>query len=159
MIQKTAAQIRKAKAAHIAKLDRRRRRKIKGIWPVVDEAYKAWIRSLPCVVCYEYAGRVAFKHMIRMKFMDYALAILEENFRDVFMNRGGLTQCAHIGEVRGLGQRCSDRETGPLCGTHHDRGQPEGHHDMGVNFWDYHGIDREELIQSLNKAWEGHLPA
>lgn len=82
-----------------------------------DRPYKAFIASLPCVVCGAWPVEVA-----------------------------------HIG-LRGLMQKCSDRETIPLCLKHHAHGQPESHHTLGRYFWAHHGIDRPELLARLQAAY------
>lgn len=53
------------------------------------------------------------------------------------------TEAAHVGS-RGVGQKCSDYETIPLCSYHHRTG-PEAHHVIGKAFWEHHGIDRDAL--------------
>jgi len=62
------------------------------------------------------------------------------------------TEAAHVGE-RGLGQKCSDRETIPLCAAHHRTG-PESHHVLGKKFWQHHGLDRDEIVAELNRLYE-----
>lgn len=62
-----------------------------------------------------------------------------------------MTEVAHVGE-RGLGQKCSDRETVPLCAEHHRTG-PHAHHVLGKNFWDCHGLDRDAIIAKLNEQY------
>jgi len=63
-----------------------------------------------------------------------------------------LVEAAHVG-VRGFGIRCSDRETIPLCPGHH-RTRRDAHHVLGKQFWEYHGVDRWELIQRYNSAYD-----
>ena len=67
----------------------------------------------------------------------------------------GATEAAHIGQ-RGFAQKSSDRETIPLCGRHHRWGK-DAHHVLGKHFFERHGLNREELIRSLNAAYE-HNP-
>jgi hypothetical protein len=52
-----------------------------------------------------------------------------------------------------MSQKCSDRETIPLCAKHHREG-PESHHKLGKKFWEYHGLDRDALIKQLNEEYE-----
>lgn len=61
-------------------------------------------------------------------------------------------EVAHVGK-RGLGQKCSDLETLPLCANHHREG-PEAIHTLGKKFWDYHEIDREEMISKYQRMCE-----
>ena len=93
-----------------------------------DQEYMEFVRGLPCAVC------SLFTSDIRWGLGIYA------------------TECAHVGE-RGLGQKSSDRETIPLCATHHRTG-PESHHVLGKRFWDVHGINRDEVIAELQKRYE-----
>lgn len=60
-------------------------------------------------------------------------------------------EAAHVG-ARGLGQKCSDYETLPLCGNHHVQG-PESHHVLGKNFFGHWGLDRNALIEKLNRQY------
>ena len=62
------------------------------------------------------------------------------------------TEAAHIGE-RGLGHKCSDRETIPLCAEHHRTG-PESHHVLGKSFWKHHGLNKDALVKELNRFYE-----
>ncbi len=61
------------------------------------------------------------------------------------------SEAAHLG-VRAFAQKCSDRETGPLCAWDHRLG-PESHHALGRMFWQHHGIDRARLIRELNESY------
>jgi hypothetical protein len=93
----------------------------KGV--VVDAAYRAFIRTLPCVCC----GSRRY------------------------------IECAHVGS-RGLGQKCSDYETLPLCPAHHVQG-PESHHALGKRFWVVWGLDRHALIARFNQEFENRTRA
>jgi hypothetical protein len=90
----------------------------------IDKPYLDFIRSLCCVVC-----------QIRQ--------CIEWSSR---------TEAAHVG-VRGLGQKCSDRETIPLCPAHH-RLDRDSCHRLGKRFWQHHGLDREALIAAFNQRYE-----
>lgn len=61
-------------------------------------------------------------------------------------------EAAHIGE-RGLGRKCPDRQTIPLCPFHHRTG-PTSHHALGRRFWMRWNIDRYELIRTYNAKFE-----
>ncbi len=61
-------------------------------------------------------------------------------------------EAAHVGD-RGLGQKCSDRETIPLCQWHHRIGT-KSHHALGKRFWVAWDLDRDMLIQQYNAAYE-----
>lgn len=91
---------------------------------LIDIPYRKFIRSLGCVICRD----------------------------SVPVNvQSSVTECAHIGE-RGLGQKCSDRETAPFCAWHHRIG-PESHHRLGKGFWTHHNIDKDNLIASLQALY------
>lgn len=111
------------------KSERRRWKRIKGIAPARDRVYREWIASLLCVAC-------------------------EANpFRRTRGIQLTETQCAHVGPTRGIGQKCSDYETIPLCRYHHERGYKFSHHTLGKRFWAHHGIDRDAIIAALNQAY------
>jgi hypothetical protein len=58
-------------------------------------------------------------------------------------------EAAHLG-IRPFGQKCSDRDTGPLCAWDHRIG-PHSHHRLGTRFWEHYGLDRATLIHDLNQ--------
>lgn len=60
---------------------------------------------------------------------------------------------AHHAGVRGLGQKADDRTAIPLCAHHHRTGRDSAHV-RGKRFWNYHGIDRGNLIAGLNHEFE-----
>jgi hypothetical protein len=90
---------------------------------VIDGRYMEFIRSFPCFVCVMLRHRQATR-----------------------------TEAAHVGQ-RGLSQKCSDRETLPLCGTHHRTGE-HSHHRMGKKFWTFWGISRIDLIAKYQQQYE-----
>lgn len=105
-----------------------------------DEKYKAWIRSLACAVCAIPRGRIwsgPFGNPVKTPFT------LEQTTR---------TEAAHVGP-RGLGQKCSDRQTLPLCAQHHRTGK-DSHHTLQKHFWSHHNLDRDALIAELNTKYE-----
>ena len=65
----------------------------------------------------------------------------------------GAVEAAHVGD-RGLGQKCRDQETIPLCGYHHRTG-PDSQHVMGNRFWDHHGINRADLWDLYQGIYQG----
>lgn len=100
----------------------------------IDPAYLEWIRTLPCVVCQRREhGTGRFLPVLQL----------------------GPTESAHIVD-RGLGQKCPDRETIPLCVAHHRTGR-HAHHKLGKRFWQHHGIDRDALLVELNTRYELEL--
>lgn len=104
--------------------------------PLRDPAYLRWIRTLRCYLCARSDAQMidAFKRM--------GLPFLQRE----------PTEAAHVGQ-RGIGQKCSDRETIPLCAHHHRTG-PHSHHRLGKNFWEHHGLNRDELIRELHQVYE-----
>ena len=89
----------------------------------IDEAYKAFIRSLPCLIC----GMLRCRQTTK-------------------------TEAAHVGQ-RGLAQKCSDRETIPLCALHHREGE-HAHHRMGKKFWIHWNLERSEVILRYQRMFE-----
>lgn len=122
-------------------IPRRRSKSRRG--PPRDRKYLAWIRSQPCFLCAAY----------------YVDAI--ERFNKIELSyvveQGGVTEAAHVGR-RGLGQKCSDRETLPLCGEMHHRLGPLSHHVLGKRFWKTHNLDRDSLIVEFNRRFDLENP-
>jgi len=133
MIQRKKPNERKVATNSRIKRERRKLRSAKGTYPARDPKYLAWIRTLPCVCC-DPPGVLA----------------------ELFPGRGipdqYPTEVAHVGD-RGLGQKCSDLQTIPLCAYHHRTG-PESHHRLGNRFWSKWGINKEELIANLNQRYQ-----
>ena len=92
-----------------------------------DPQYLAWIRMNSCAVCWQWKLRPARDRNI---------------------------EAAHVGK-RGLGQKCSDRETIPLCIWHHRTG-PHSHHALGKRFWNFWKLDRIETIRKYQEKWRRH---
>ncbi len=104
---------------------------------ILCPAYRAWIRAKPCYICY-------------LQVYGYFGA---GEIGAVFGRQATRTEVAHIGE-RGLGQKCSDRQTMPLCNEHHQSGKDAHHGPIGRGFWAHHGLDRDAVIRQLNEAYE-----
>lgn len=98
------------------------------------KTYMAWIKTLGCVVCRLKERRASTRDVHFYAFQE------------------GVTEAAHVGN-RGLMQKCSDRETIPLCAEHHRTGK-DSHHVLGRKFWAHHGLDRDALIKELNTRFE-----
>lgn len=90
---------------------------------VYDPQYLDFIRRLQCVVCSQ--GEIRLTTFP--------------------------SEAAHVGE-RGLGQKCSDRETVPLCARHHRSGN-DSQHSMGARFWSHFELDKDALIARLNDLY------
>ena len=128
-------------AASIAKrgkpIPRKRAKPRRG--PVVDRLYCDFVRCFGCIAC--------TRGLLIGQCDSWDGTDLNSHFQR------SLTECAHVGR-RGLSQRCSDRETLPLCrGEHHQHG-PESHHVLGKRFWTFHALDRRALIAELNRLYE-----
>ena len=61
-------------------------------------------------------------------------------------------EAAHVG-ARGLGQKCDDRETIPLCAFHHREGE-HAHHRIGKKFWIHWNLDRYGIIAMYQRAYD-----
>ena len=111
-----------------------------------DQAYLAWLHTLPCVCC----------ELLRMRLMEAGLAEADSKVQTA------PTEAAHVGE-RGMSQMCPDREAIPLCGVttymdgpasgHHREGPTSGHK-LQTKFWSYWGLDRNTLVETLNAKYE-----
>lgn len=109
---------------------------LKGRKPLHDPEYRRWIEGLPCAVC-------ALKYFVAPVTTRELVGFLVE------VEAERLSECAHVGPVRGMRQKCSDHETIPLCSLHHRTG-PDAQHQLQKGFWAHHNLNREELIKSLN---------
>lgn len=98
------------------------RRKTARRGRLIEPAYLIFVRSLGCIVC-----------------------------RDKGNLQETRTEAAHCGD-RGLGQKCSDRETIPLCAWHHRIG-PESQHVLGKGFWTHHGLEKDKLFAQLQAVF------
>lgn len=112
---------------------------------VSDPAYRNFIGSMPCRVCYE--------ELYRWADGDLTLGDLRELSHTVYGRQKSRTEVAHVGD-RGRGQKCPDSQAIPLCGIEHHREGPKSHHVLGKGFWAHHGLDREAVIRQLNEAYE-----
>lgn len=115
-------------------------RKLRSLWariknrkPARDEDYLQWLRMQPCAVpdCTS----------ARRKWSSW-----QDCMSDV-------VEAAHVGAIRGLRQKCSDREAIPICAYHHRTG-PHSHHVLGKEFWLFWQLDREKTIAKYNALYE-----
>ncbi len=115
------------------KRERQRHARISGRQPERDPRYLAFIRRQACILCDD--------AMEKRTFID-GIPYRQETH----------TEAAHVGE-RGLRQKCSDRETIPLCVRHHRTGK-DSHHVLGKRFWSHHEMNRDAVIAGYNKLYE-----
>ncbi len=101
---------------------------------VLNPAFLLFVREFGCYICYQRFTRDAQDHP-RWYF----------GFQDT------PTEAAHVGK-RGLGQKCNDDETLPLCAWHHRTGQQSAHV-MGSKFWNHHMLDRDKLIAEMQRRF------
>lgn len=140
MIELTESQQRRKASARIFKAIRRTWAKLKGTRPARDAEYLAWLRTQSCAIaeCTSWGDQRAGFARIP--------PVTESLDRSVI-------EAAHVGAIRGLGQKCSDREAIPLCAYHHRTG-PIAHHVLGKEFWPYWKMNREETIEMYNQLFE-----
>lgn len=119
------------KPAYPQRIPVNRRRLTPRRGPVIDPKYRAFVRTFACVVC-----------------SHGALVLYVDSDR----NQQSSTECCHVG-LRGLGQRCSDIESLPLCAfAHHTRGVWSVH-TLGKRFWSHHGLSRGSLLAELQDLY------
>lgn len=107
----------------------------------VDENYKAWIRTLPCICC---VGWTRFEAHV----MDMRSAAPFAHVR-----QASRTEAAHVGDHAAY-RLASDRTCIPLCAIEHHREGPDSHHKLSRKFWAAHGLDRNTVIAFLNQHYE-----
>jgi hypothetical protein len=120
-------------------MKKRPRRKKPGDNP----AYRTWIRSLICVICY----RDAYVSGVMFEALSAGMVFYPD--RSI---QPHITECAHVGD-RGFGQKCPDNETVPLCSIGHHREGSDSSHRLGKSFWTYHRLDRDDLIRKLQETF------
>lgn len=99
---------------------------------ILNPAFLMFVRSFACVVCAN--GKL------------FSAADGESYARGIFQESP--TEAAHVGK-RGLGQKCDDIESLPLCGEEHHRLGPRSAHVLGRSFWSHHILDRDKLVAEL----------
>jgi hypothetical protein len=98
--------------------------------PPRDKKYRAWIRTLPCAICYP-AGLRQRSH----------------------------TEAAHTHDgSQGMSQKSSDYSVIPLCGLGHHQFGPESYHVLGEKeFERRHGINCRALAAELRTFYREHV--
>lgn len=122
-----------------------------------DRAYLGWIASLSCVVCDSLVFCGECGHAQSKPRDPFCVACDADlrPFRQQFFR--AQAEVAHVGD-RGLMQKCSDRETIPLCAEHHRTGK-DAHHVLGKRFWAHHGLDRDALVAELQRRYDAEVAA
>ena len=117
-----------------------------------NEEYLDWLRTWPCFVTVRKTYPESTDTTLR-------LVSMADEIRQYGMDsysQSSPTESAHVGP-RGLGMRCPDREAMPLCTVYHEHatagGGPESHHTLGKQFWEFHGIDRDEVLELLHRLY------
>ena len=100
-------------------------------------AFKAWVRSLCCIVCW-LAGSGEWEEFVAEPHFVYGRADVQTSD----------TEAHHAGD-HGYGRKASDWTCIPLCGFEHHREGKDAAHVLGKRFWKTHGIDRDGLIAAL----------
>jgi hypothetical protein len=101
--------------------------------PIVDEDFRRFVRTFACIVCAR------------------GLLIREVDGWQ-WRYQHSRTECAHVGR-RGVGQKCSDCESLPLCAFRHHSVGVYSHHTLGKRFWGFHGLDRHALITEMQRLY------
>lgn len=117
--------------------------------PGDDPKFLAFVRSLPCLICY----REVYEF-----FRSEPWALIEvieagELFRE------SRTEAAHLGlsaSRRGLSQKYPDNECGPLCADHHTR-LKTSHHAGTKTFWKIHNLDRDDSVRMIQELYREAL--
>jgi hypothetical protein len=111
---------------------------------VKDPQYREWVSLWPCLLCYPKNWELALR--------GESVKILRYIQRDYYQR----SECAHLGatnSVRGLSQKYSDLESGPLCTKHHREGK-ESHHAGTKTFWERNAwLDRDALFVFLRALY------
>lgn len=135
--------IRRRKNERANKRLRNKQAAISGRKPLRDPEYKAWIRTLPCVVCALW--EIPY-HQDQME------AIREfPNWKAYYQTSD--TEAAHSGP-HGISQKAPDSSCLPLCAEHH-RTEVDSYHSLGPKFFAHHGLkEREILVAGYNLAFK-----
>ena len=118
-----------------------------------NEEYLNWLRTWPCFVCLKqfYGYGQDFETLV---IHPIARSMVAEAYPSSF--QCGPTQAAHVGP-HGMGQRCPDSEAMPLGQKHHLHltagGGPESHHTLTGEFWEFHGLNRDEVFELLHRLY------
>ncbi len=121
------------------RIKQRRTKPRKGV--LKDPKYLAFIAQQPCFIC-----STTLERDRKRKTPAFCL------YPELWMYQVGRTEVAHVGD-RGLGQKCSDRETLPICERHHRTG-PLALHKLGKKFWTHFGIDKAAQLSYYQSLYE-----
>jgi hypothetical protein len=127
---------------------RRRRRSARS------PRYLAFVRKLPCLVCYrEFWGWWLNQGEAMQGWLVQTIEELPQGLQN------SPTEAAHIGmsdSCRGIAQQYPDAEAGPLCRGHH-REFKDAHHAGSRGWWrrTFEELDRDQLLSALVRVYEG----
>lgn len=113
------------------------KRKPRKKQPGDNPRYLAWIRTLPCLLCWA-RDKGGFEYgWVRLIRWAYG--------------QKSRTEPHHAGD-HGYAQLPPDRTAIPLCAEHHRTGK-DAAHVLGKNFWKHHNLDRDQIIRELNERY------
>jgi hypothetical protein len=123
-----------------------RRRPPKRKPGVDDPEYREYILGLPCAACWAAPYR-------RFASGEVSLRYVQLCAHGTTMGQQSRTELHHAGD-HAYGVRAPDRTGIPLCGEEHHREGEHSVHKMGLEFYPYHGLDRDILIRRLNEEFD-----
>ena len=115
----------------------------------VDRDFMAFVRWLPCFLCFRELYEFFDKE-------PWALVEMIANELIPEDRQKSPTEAAHLGlstSRRGISQKFPVRECGPLCNGHHQSFR-DAHHAGTKTFWERQGIDRDWIIGLVIRLWE-----
>lgn len=116
-----------------------------------DPAFRAWIVDLPCLICF--LGTY-------LRWLDGEMSLDElrgwaAEMQEQDRKQESKTEHAHVGDDKGMSQKCSDLDALPLCGfAHHREGPTSIHKNPRGQFFLIHGIDRDAFIAKFCEAYD-----
>lgn len=124
------------------------KRKARKRKPDDDAKYLAFVRGLPCLVCFplSWCNAISEGDCVFIPRLKVGL----------FAGQQSRSEAAHLGKStsrRGLSQKYPDNETGALCHEHHQLSK-DSHHAGTKTFWQKHAwMDRDKVIETLQRLY------
>lgn len=124
------------------KVQRRKRARISGRQPARDKQFREFVRIHPCAACQRKCRECQSRR--------YPVGCIGRG-----ECVGVPVDAAHIGSTgKGMGQKCSDEETAPLCRPHH-----EEQHKIGLEaFQKKYGLNLLAIAAELVKRYREEYP-